>query len=309
MKNKEKDVKNYIGGQAVMEGVMMKGKTMYALCVRAADDTIKTQKTSLKPQNNKFLKLPIVRGVVAFIDSLFFGTKLIYDSAEMSGMDLKEENPSKFDKWLEKVFGDKLFNVVMGVSVVFGLALAIGIFMLLPVWITSVLNERIPPWSLGIIEGLVRIILFLIYIVLVSKYKEIKRVFQYHGAEHKTINCYESALPLTVENVKSQTRLHKRCGTSFLLIVMIVSMIVFSFVIVKTVWVRILTRLVLVPLVAGLSYEVIRLAGRHDNWFINAISFPGLSLQRITTKEPDEKQIEVAIEAMTAVLEREVYHE
>ena len=296
-----------IGGQAVFEGVMMRGQSMYALAVRASDGSVAIKKQTLAKRGKAF-GLPLVRGVVMFVDSLVTGTKVIYDSAEMAGLDdLTEENPSKFDKFLEEKFGDKLFGVVMGVSVVVAMALGIGIFMLLPVFISGLINKLVNGnrFVLTAIEGVVRIAIFLLYMYLVSRMKEIKRMFMYHGAEHKTINCFEAGAELTPENAARHTRLHKRCGTSFLFLVMLISMAFFFLFPVPNLWVRFGTRLLFVPLIAGISYEVLRLAGNSDSLFVRIVSKPGLWLQKLTTIEPDESMLEIAIAAMNAVLEDE----
>ncbi len=304
MKN-EKIEYTYIGGQAVMEGVMMRGKTMYAMAVRHSSGEInETKKAVAEPP--AWQKLPIIRGIMAFINSLVLGMKLIYDSADMAGIDLKEENPSKFDLWLERKFGDKLMGIIMGIGVVLGIVFSVGLFMLLPVGLTSFLGDNIPTQALGIIEGVIRIVIFLGYLAIVAQSKDIKRLFQYHGAEHKTISCYEHNEALTVDNVRKHSRLHKRCGTSFLLIVMIVSMIFFTAINVRDIWIRLVTRVLFVPLIAGVSYEIIKWAGKSDFWLVNAISYPGLMLQKLTTKEPDDGQIECAIRAMSAVIEKEI---
>ena len=302
---------NSIGGQAVLEGVMMRGKGMYALSVRTPSKEIETVKTPLKSaaQKYKILGWPIIRGILAFVNSMYMGMKVIYTSAELAGLDDLEgdEEPSRFDRFLQKVFGDKLYDFIMMLSVGIAIVLGIGIFMVLPAWlssfITPFLHGRL--WFVGVIEGIVRILIFLAYIFLISRTKEVRRVFQYHGAEHKTINCYEHREEMTVKNVRRYSRLHKRCGTSFLLLVMVVSMVVFFFVRTDTLWIRIVSRILLVPFVAGISYELIRWAGKSDSLLVGLISYPGLCLQKITTLEPDDDQIEVAIAALNGVLEEE----
>jgi len=306
-KDKQKQKPYNIGGQAVMEGVMMRGKDVYSLAVRNPKTGIQTVVRGVGKKTPKFFKLPIVRGVYAFIQSLTSGIKVIYDSAEMSGLtDLEEEEPSKFDKWLERKFGDKLASFMMTISVIIALVAGVLLFMALPTFLAGLLRKAIgQDWITSIAEGVVRIVIFLLYLILVSKTKEIKRVFGYHGAEHKTINCYENNGELTVESVKAHSRLHKRCGTSFLLIVMLVSMIFFFFVPIDDGWMRVLSRIVFLPVVAGLSYEIIRWAGSNDNAFVRAVSYPGICLQKITTNEPDDEMIEVAITAVKLVLEAE----
>ena len=294
--------KTSIGGQAVMEGVMMRGPKSYAVAVRKPDGEIVIDKKDLPDQKkNWFVKLPIVRGCISFIQSLVLGTKTLMYSAEF--VDLEEDEPSKFDKWLEDKLGDKIEDVVIYFSVILSLFLSVGLFILLPTWIVGFTKYFIESAIVkSLVEGVVRILIFLIYLWAVSKMNEIKRVFQYHGAEHKTIACYEAGLELTVENARKMERLHPRCGTSFLLIVMVVSIIFFSFLRWDNVLIRSLTRIALLPVVAGISYEIIKFAGRHDNIFTKIIGYPGLCLQKITTNEPDDSQIEVAIASMKAVL-------
>jgi len=295
-----------IGGQAVMEGVMMRGKRIYAMAVRNPEGGITIEKNNCLGfgKKNKLFKLPIFRGMVAFLDSLIVGTKILMRSAELAGEGIMEEEgePSKFDTFLQEKLGDKLNDVIIYSSVILSLFLGLGLFFMLPVWLGSFFKTIVPVWALGIIEGLIRITIFLIYLYAISKMKDIQRVFQYHGAEHKTINCFEAEMPLEVENVRTCTRLHKRCGTSFLLIVMIISMIVFFFVRTDVMWIRLASRIVLVPFIAGISYEVIKWAGKSESGLVAVISYPGLCLQKITTQEPDDGQMETAIAAMKEVL-------
>lgn len=299
-----------IGGQAVIEGVMMRGKKMYSLSVRTPDKSIKTVKTFFNPAKDKCFiwGLPIVRGVVAFVDSLVTGMKVTMKSAELAGLDdIEYDKESKFEMWLEKKFGDKLADYMIYFSVLVSIVLCVGLFILLPTVLGGWLNDLIggSTASRGAFESIIKVILFLGYMILVSQMKDIKRVFMYHGAEHKTINCFESDMELTVKNVRKSTRFHKRCGTSFLVIVILISIIVFLFVPTNDFWLRILYRVLLIPVIAGLSYEVIRWAGRHDNWLVNIVSFPGIAMQLITTSEPDDSMIEVAIASLKAVLEEE----
>lgn len=293
-----------IGGQAILEGVMMRGKHMYAVAVRKPDKEIIVDKKKLKSDRPAFFKLPLIRGTVSLIDSLIIGMKTISYSAEF--FDTEEDKPSKFDKYLENKFGDKLNDILISCSVVIAIVMAVALFMVLPTWISSFLRNLIPgSWALGIVEGIMRILIFLVYLILITQMKDIKRVFQYHGAEHKTINCFEDEQELTVENVKKHSRFHKRCGTSFLLIVMVVSMVVFMFVRVDSVPLRLLSRVVLFPVIAGISYELIRWAGNSDSNLVKLISAPGMCLQKLTTAEPDDSMMEVAIAAMKGVLEDE----
>lgn len=296
-----------IGGQAVMEGVMMRGKEIYAMAVRNPQGEIVIEKNKWGGIGQKgIFRLPIFRGMAAFWDSLITGTKILMRSAEIAGEDWnEEENLSKFEKFLQDKLGDKINDILIYFSVCLSLVLGMGLFFILPVWLGNFFKTIVPVWALGVIEGLIRIALFLLYLFAISRMKEIHRVFQYHGAEHKTINCFESEKELTVENVMPCTRLHKRCGTSFLLFVMLISMVVFFFVRTDHVLLRLITRILLVPIIAGISYEVIRWAGKSESKLVAAISYPGLCLQKITTAEPDAQQIETAIAAMKGVLEVE----
>lgn len=318
--------KTSIGGQAVIEGVMMRGPKQIATAVRKPDGEIVTDTQPLgKVRTGRFVKLPIIRGCVNFIDSMIIGVKSLMFSAQFFDLDddgqPTQQEPSKFEKWLEKKLdSERAMNIVIYISVAFSLILSIGLFMLLPAFITgflkSIINSSI---TLTLIEGIVRIIIFLLYLFLVSRMSDIKRVFMYHGAEHKSIFCYEKGLELNVENVKAQSRLHPRCGTSFLFIVMIISILVYSvipwdeasisaipligeYLAVVPLLTRLVLRLLLLPVVAGISYEIIKFAGRHDNTFTHIISKPGMWLQLITTNEPDDSQIEVAITALKAVI-------
>ncbi len=309
MSNKKCNIhKTSIGGQAVIEGVMMKGPDMIATSVRKPDGEIETDiKPCGKVRKNKFMKLPIVRGCVNFFDSMILGVKSLMWSATF--FDLEDdstpaENQGKFEAWLEKKLGsEKALNAVIYFSVVLSLLMSVGLFILLPTIIVGFLKDVIKNHILlTLSEGAVRIIIFLAYLALVAQMNDIKRVFMYHGAEHKTIHCYEQGLDLTVENVRTQSRLHPRCGTSFLLIVMVVSIIVFSFISWSNPFIRLGLRLLLLPVVAGISYEIIKFAGRHDNRFTAFLSAPGKWLQYITTNEPDDSQIEVAICSLKAVI-------
>jgi len=290
----KKDGVNNIGGQAVMEGVMMRGKKTCFMAVRKPDNTIAVveEKTSAISEKYKILKAPVIRGVVAFIESMVLGMKTIMESAEIAGMESEDDKIPEY-----------LFYLTAAVALVF----SVGLFMLLPVWIGNMFNRALNAGTmlLGVIEGFVRIFLFLAYIVLISRMKDIQRVFAYHGAEHKTINCFEAGGELETEIIKKFTRVHKRCGTSFLLIVMIVSMIVFLFLRTDVIWLRFVSRILLIPVIAGVSYEIIKWAGRNTSALVTAVSYPGTALQKLTTKEPDDGQIEVAVAALKAVLEHE----
>lgn len=298
-----------IGGQAVIEGVMMKGRKIYAVAVRKPDGEIEVdvQDTKSILDRYKMLRWPILRGIAIFVESLTLGIKTLSYSAEMFG-DEEEVEESKFEKWLMNKLGDKAEKVLIGVTMMISFVLAIGIFMILPMLISTLFKSFITSsFVLNLVEGAFRIAIFLGYMKLVTRMKDIQRTFQYHGAEHKTINCLEKEKELTVENVRGCTRLHKSCGTSFLFVVMIVSILVFSLFTTDNVWFRIIIRIVMVPIVAGISYEFIRWARKADeNKLAQLLSKPGMWIQRqFTTIEPDDKQIEVAIAAVKGVLDNE----
>lgn len=305
MESKEQHITS-IGGQAVMEGVMMRGPYKTTVAVRKPDGEIekKVEENGVKTRA-KFFRLPIVRGCVNFIDSLVIGMKALMFSAEFIDLEEEEESESKFDQWLERKFGDKIKDIVIYVAIAISLVMSVGLFMVLPTFLTR-LVEAIPAIKpvtqthafTSIFEGVIRMAIFLVYMVIVSQMKDIRRVYEYHGAEHKTIACYEAGEELTVENVKRFPRFHPRCGTSFLLFVMIISIIIFTLLPKTGVILRVLMRLALLPVVAGLSYEVIKWAGRSKNKAVCTLSKPGLWLQKLTTREPDDSQIEVAIESM-----------
>lgn len=300
-----------IGGQAVLEGVMMKGKSHYAVAVRKADGSIVTETKECKSlaERIKLFKLPLFRGMLVFVESLVLGIKSLNFSAELYGDDEVEEEPGPFEKWLMEKLGDKGEKIIMGLVMVVSFALSIGLFMILPMLIGVGIKHfvEIPLFGQNLIEGCVRILLFLTYMKLITNVKDIKRTFEYHGAEHKSINCLEQGKALTVENVRSCTRLHKSCGTSFLFVVMIVSILVYSVFATEVVWQRILIRIVMLPIIAGLSYEFIRWARiKPENKLANFLSKPGFWLQReFTTAEPDDAQIEVAIASVEGVFEYE----
>ncbi len=293
-----------IGGQAVLEGVMMRGTRSAAIAVRTPDGSIDVSiqgVTSVKDKH-PILKLPVLRGIVNFVEMLAVGYRSLSHSAKLSGMEEAEEE-SKFEKWLAKRFGGDIMNAVMVVSMVLGLLLAVGLFTVLPSVLVGLLGSAAPAGVKTLLEGAAKIAIFVAYLFLVSRMKDIRRVFEYHGAEHKTIYCYENDEELTVENVKRHSRLHPRCGTSFILIVLVISVLVFSMVSWDSVLFRVVLKLVLLPVVIGVSYEIIKFAGRHDNLFTRIISAPGLWLQLLTTNEPDDSQIEVAIAALKPVAE------
>ena len=297
-----------IGGQAVLEGVMMKNKDKYAVAVRKPDGEIDVTVEEYKGigGDNKYAQLPFIRGVFSFIDSLVLGMKVTMHSA--SFYEEEEEQPSKAEQRLSKILGDKADDIMMGFTVVLSVIIAVALFMLLPFFISDFLGKFIRNASIiAMIEGVVRILIFVGYILAISLMKDIKRLFMYHGAEHKCINCIEKGRPLTVKDVKRCSRQHKRCGTSFLLFVVLVSVIVFFFIRVDNMALKLVLRLALVPVIAGISYELIRLAGRSDNPIINLLSKPGMWMQKLTTKEPDDDMIEVAIASVEAVFDWKAY--
>lgn len=295
----EKDEPIFYGGQALIEGVMMRGRTSYALAVRRPDGEIEVidKPISDASKRHSILRWPIVRGIVAFCSSMGVGFKALAQSADIA-MEGDTAPPGKFETFLLNKFGDKLNKILMTISMVVAVIFALGLFMLLPAWIGTMLSPIVGPW-IGVVEGLVRILIFVLYVFIISRARDIQRVFQYHGAEHKAINCYEQDLPLTTENVSSCSRLHKRCGTSFLLVVFVISMILFMILRIENVWLRFGSRILLLPFIAGIAYEIsVKWAGKRDNFLVRAIILPGMALQRMTTGEPDEGQIEVAVMAL-----------
>ncbi len=302
-----KDFKTNIGGQALIEGVMMRGPVDSAMAVRLPDGQIDVECYPTKNPTAWYRKAPFIRGSFNMIDSLAQGYKCLMKSAEKSGMD-EDAEPTKFEKWVSQKTGKDIMSVASVVALVLGGALAILLFMLLPAFIVGLLGRfmLIEGGAVkSLIEGAVKIVIFLLYLALVSRLSEIRRVFMYHGAEHKTIACYEAGEELTVENVRTKKRFHPRCGTSFLLIVLVVSILVFSVVTWSSVVLRVALKLLMLPLVVGVAYEIIKLAGRVDNILTRAISAPGIWLQRLTTAEPDDSQIEVAIASMLPVIPKE----
>lgn len=314
--SEKNNVKASVGGQALIEGIMMMGPAGAAVSVRTPDGSIDTEKVPVKHIKDKikFLGWPIIRGVVNYVESMTFGYKCLMMSAEKSGLEDIEasgENSSKLDKWLNDHLNKKVMGVITAIASVLGVGLAFLLFFYLPTIGVKFINEL----SGGAIEnlkalfeGIIRMCIFVIYIALVSLMKDIKRTFMYHGAEHKTIFCYENELELTVENVKKQSRFHPRCGTSFIFVIIIISVIISSVISVvfegvhdnTILWMII--KLLILPLVAGISYEFIKYAGKHDNLLVKILASPGLWMQRLTTKEPDDSMIEVAIEAFNAAL-------
>lgn len=296
-----------IGGQALIEGVMMRGKKTIAIALRKADGSIEVKVEDVKSiHHSSFAKLPLVRGVVGLISSMVVGTKALAWSAEVYSEVDDSYEVSKFEKWLMEKLGDKADTVLVAVSMVLALFMAFFLFGALPSliinFLKSVTENR---WVLTTAEGVLKIGVFVAYIGVISFMKDIRRVFQYHGAEHKAIHCIENGKELTVENVKSFTTLHPRCGTSFLIIVLAVSIVVFSFISWSNIWVRIGLKILFLPLIAGIAYEIIKWAGRKESLAVDIISYPGLMMQKLTTKEPDDRQIEVAIAALQKVIEIE----
>lgn len=293
-----------IGGQAVLEGVMMKNQTKYAVAVRRPGGDIDVQVEEYKGicGDKGFAKLPLVRGVFAFIDSLVLGMRVTMHSASFYE---DEEAPEEKTK---KAAGGKADDILMGLTVVVSVVMAVALFMLLPFVISDLLGKYIRNASLvAILEGMLRILIFVGYIAAISLMKDIRRLYMYHGAEHKCINCIERGRPLTVKDVMRSSRQHKRCGTSFLLFVVLVSVIIFFFIRVDNMALKLALRLLLVPVIAGISYEIIRLAGRSSNILIRVISAPGMWMQRLTTKEPDEEMVKVAIASVEAVFDWKAY--
>ena len=311
--------KTMIGGQALIEGIMMRGPEKDAIAVRTKDGVqIDVKPRKIHPKGS-FPTWPLIRGAVAFFDAQVTGVKALMQSADLAPEEMQEE-PSKFDLWLEKKLGNENFQkALIGIAVALGMGFSIVLFFLLPMLIGSLLSSFLPNQLVqNLVEGLIRVIIFAGYMLLMSRMKEMKRVFAYHGAEHKTIRCYEAGLPLTVENVRTMSRLHPRCGTSFLLVVMLLSILVFSVAsslllsaapalaaIQGSALYRILMmayKLLLLPLVVAVAYEINRLVGRYDNWFTHLLTAPGMWFQNFTTNEPDDSMIEVGIAAVEAVL-------
>ena len=300
-----------IGGQAVIEGVMMKNMDRYAVSVRKPNGKIETKVEECVSfaEKHPLFQLPVFRGMANFLESMVIGMKTLNYSASFYE-DEEEQTESRTEQLLEKILGEKAEKIIMGIVLVFSLAISIGLFMILPYIASEALGKLIRnEYVILFMEGIIRIAIFLGYIVSISRMEVIKRLLTYHGAEHKTINCLEAGVPLTPENVDNFSRLHKRCGTSFIFIVMIISMVFFFFIRVDTIWLRIVLRLLFLPLVAGVSYEFIRLAGSSDHPLVQIFSKPGLALQRLTTKEPDHSMIEVAIASVEGVFDWREYLE
>ncbi len=313
MKKQKTKLVTSIGGQALMEGIMMRGPKKSTVAVRKSDGSIELEE--IEPLNlvrkYKILRIPILRGVANMIDSLVTGNKALMLSADkaLDGEDDSEEEMSKFDLWLDKHFGDKMVNIIMTVAMILAIIFCVGVFYFVPTWLFN-LTASVPAFSFmndhiiwrSAFEGIIRIILFLVYMALVTLNKDVKRVFQYHGAEHKTIFCYEHGLELTVENVRKQIRFHPRCGTSFMVLMLIVGIIIGLFIPFTDVLLRSCTKILLLPVTVGIGYELIKICGKHDNAVTRIIAAPGVWMQHLTTKEPKDDMIEVAIAAMKDVI-------
>ena len=301
MEKPKECIKTSVGGQALMEGIMMRGPEKICVAVRRPDGTLDMTYEDVK--HHRWQKIPLVRGAAAMIENLVLGYRYLMHSAEVSMPEEAEEEPGRFEKWLGEHAGPGVQNFFMALAAVCGGLLAIVLFMVLPTAIVGLIDRFLPlGWGKVVLEGVLKIALFVGYLFLCTRMKEIHRVFEYHGAEHKTIACYEAGEELTVENVRHHRRFHPRCGTSFMILVLIVSILLFSVLPWSSTGLRVVLKLLLLPVVMGVSYELIKLAGRYDNLFTRIISAPGLWLQRLTTFEPDDSMIEVAIAAVTPVL-------
>ena len=296
-------IKTSIGGQAVIEGVMMRGPKLTALSVRMPDQSISTEVWDTPNSNKWYKKTPFIRGVFNFVESMTDGYKSLMKAAEKAGLDEEAEEPSKFEQKLRQLLGDKFMPFLQGCILLFSLAMALFFFAFLPTTLVGFFKDYIShPLALSALEGLTKIAILILYLALISNMSDIKRVFMYHGAEHKTIFCYEHGEELTVENVRKYTRFHPRCGTSFLVIVLLLSILVSSMVSWDNLWMRVVLKVLCLPIIMSLSYECIKFAGRHDNLFTRILSAPGLWTQRLTTREPDDSMIEVAIASMKKVI-------
>ena len=293
----------------MIEGIMMQNGPDYAIAVRKPDGEIEVKKDQYinMAKRVKFLGLPFIRGIFSFVDSMILGMRALTWSCSFFEDD-EDGEESKFEAWLDKVFGEKLEGVIMTLVMIFSFVMAIGIFMVLPLFIAGLCRRFIASETvMAVLEGVIRIVIFITYIKLVSRMEDIRRTFMYHGSEHKCINCIEHGLELTVDNVRASSKEHKRCGTSFIMIVMVISILFFMVIRVDTVWLRVVSRIVLIPVIAGVSYEFLRFAGRHDNALVNILSRPGMWMQGLTTTEPDDSMIEVAIASVDAVCDWRAY--
>ncbi len=308
MSNKGEKFKSRIGGQAVIEGVMMRGIEKASMACRLPNGEIDLETWEIKGGKNVawYRKAPFIRGLFNFVVSMIDGYKCISRSAEKQMVDDEQEEMSKFEKWLDEKLGDKIMPIISGIAMVIGIAFAVLMFMMFPSWISKGINHIIPlnGFVKNVIEGLIKICIFIAYTSLTTLLKDIRRTYEYHGAEHKSITCYEHGEELTVENVKKHSRFHPRCGTSFIFLVLFISIFVNTVFHLpwSNVWLRMVCKIAILPLVMGIAYEFIRLAGKYDNIITKIISAPGLAIQKITTREPDEKEIECAITALKAVI-------
>ena len=306
MDKKNRKCYSGIGGQAVIEGIMMKNKNEYAVAVRKPNGEIEIKKEEYISVSDKFkiLKIPFLRGIFAMIDSMILGIKTLNYSASFIEDTDSTESENKFEKWLEKNLTSKNMEIVMAIITVISIVFAIVIFSLLPAFLGSIIKIFVKSnFIIAFSEGILRILIFILYIVMISKLPDIQRTFEYHGSEHKCINCIENGLDLNVENVLKSSKEHKRCGTSFLVFVMIISIFLFMFIRVDNIWLKFLSRILLIPVVAGVSYEVLKLMGKFDNKVVDILSKPGLLMQRLTTREPNEQEVVVAIKAVESVFD------
>ncbi len=308
MKKEEKNPRlGKVGGQALLEGIMMRSGEEVAISVRSADGTIRSKRRKFVSarQKNKFLALPLIRGVVSFVESMMLSLSTTNDGVDMLGI---EEEETKFEKWLKKKFGANLMDVLMPISIVLGLLLAVGIFIYLPSLfgglIAKLFGGDIGIWQ-SVLEGVLKVVIFIGYILLISLMPDIRRTFEYHGAEHKSIFCYEAGEELTVENVRKYKRFHPRCGTSFMFVMILIGIIIGFFIPFQSTLLRTVCKLLLLPLTVGIGFEFLMFAGKHDNFLTRALSAPGILMQRITTKEPSDDQIEVAIKSLKLAIPEE----
>jgi len=297
--------KTSIGGQALIEGIMMRGPDKVACAFLKQDKSIEVEVKDMPPLSKKYpvLGLPLIRGVVNMVHSLIIGMKALTDSATRAD-GFEDENPSKFDLWLQKKIPEKtLENLMIGISMFFGILLPVFLYIILPSFLTSLIKPLIgSSVALNLIEGLIKILIFILFLFSTSRMKDMRRVYQFHGAEHKSIYCYEKGLPLTVENIRPQMRFHPRCGTSFLFVVLVIGILVYSFISWDNIWMRMLIRICCLPVLVGITYEINRFIGRHDNRCTRILRAPGLLVQRLTVFEPDDDMIRAAIEALTPVI-------
>lgn len=296
-----------IGGQALIEGILMRGPTKQSIVVRTAEGLeTRVDEPKFLRDRYKICNVPFIRGVITLVESMAYGMKALTYSAELMPEDQQEE-PSKFDEWVEKTLGtDKAQKVLIGIAVVLGIALSLGLFIFLPTLLVGIIPGIEGKLALrSLLEGLFKLVIFFLYLWGISRMKDVARLFGYHGAEHKTIFCYEKRLPLTVDNVRKQSRFHPRCGTSFMLVAVVLGVFIGFLIQTDSMLLRMALRLLLLPLLVGVAYEINRWAGRHDNWFSRVLTAPGKAMQRLTTKEPDDEMIECAIEAMKLVIPEE----